>query len=116
LGPVQRRDFVRVPDRLPVRFRLDDGQDSVRPWWAGITRDISGGGAKIISPVSRNLKNGDFVETHGRQGARSKSVVGAYQRRQFDGIWGPVCGDRSGGPAENCPTRAEETSSHDGGL
>lgn len=49
VGTIQRREHVRISQKLPVRFRLEDGPDARSPWFEGATQDISGGGLQIVA-------------------------------------------------------------------
>ncbi|MDI6827455.1 MAG: PilZ domain-containing protein, partial [Armatimonadota bacterium] len=48
LGTVQRREYVRIPERLPVRYRLLSGSKGGGQFLNGTTNDLSGGGAQLV--------------------------------------------------------------------
>jgi c-di-GMP-binding flagellar brake protein YcgR len=62
LGAIQRRHYVRIPQKLPVRYRKDTGVDSLSPWFDAVTADISGGGLRLITNSPEQIKVGDFLE------------------------------------------------------
>lgn len=62
-GQVQRRDYVRVRDKLQVRYRMEGTIGNVSSWWAGVTRDVSGGGLQISIEADKGITVGDFLET-----------------------------------------------------
>lgn len=49
VGTIQRREHVRISQKLPVRFRLEEGPDGRAPWFEGATQDVSGGGVQIVA-------------------------------------------------------------------
>lgn len=63
-GSVQRREHVRISQRLPVRFRLEDGPDGEAPWFEGATQDMSGGGIQIVAETRGidAIVKGDLLE------------------------------------------------------
>lgn len=61
-GQVQRRDYVRVRDKLQVRYRLEGGIGNMAPWFTGITKDVSGGGLHISIEAGKDITAGDFLE------------------------------------------------------
>jgi len=61
-GQVQRRDFVRVRDKLQVRYRLEGTVGNMAVWSSGVTRDVSGGGLHIAIEADKNISVGDFLE------------------------------------------------------
>jgi len=64
LGAIQRREHVRIPVRLPVRFRFDDSRNHMFCWFDGVTRDISGGGMQITgdSQGIGSILRGDLLD------------------------------------------------------
>mgnify|MGYP001050133550 CR=1 FL=1 len=64
LGTVQRREHVRISQRLPVRFRLEDGPNGQAPWFEGATQDVSGGGLQITADARGidAIVKGDLLE------------------------------------------------------
>ncbi len=64
VGTIQRREHVRISQKVPVRFRLEEGPDGRAPWFEGATQDISGGGMQIVAD-SRGIDaivKGDLLE------------------------------------------------------
>lgn len=62
LGCVQRRHYVRISQKLPVRYRKDTGLDTFTPWSEAVTADISGGGLRLVTSCSDQIKVGDSLE------------------------------------------------------
>lgn len=64
IGASQQRNYDRIQDCLPVRFRKDDGTGAGNntPWRQAITCDISGGGIQIVAEDVWLFKEGDLVE------------------------------------------------------
>lgn len=62
LGSVQRRHYVRIPQKLPVRYRKDTGLETFTPWSEAVTADISGGGLRLVTSSPDQIKVGDFLE------------------------------------------------------
>jgi c-di-GMP-binding flagellar brake protein YcgR len=62
LGKVEQRNYERVKDQLPLHFRSEIGMGSTAPWCTGTTRDISGGGAHVLTDEATGLAAGVFLE------------------------------------------------------
>lgn len=64
LGTAQRREHVRIPERIPVRFRFDDNRRHVFCWFEGVTQDISGGGLQVTTDRSGidSILRGDLLD------------------------------------------------------
>ncbi|MPL60692.1 Flagellar brake protein YcgR [bioreactor metagenome] len=52
---IQQRAFVRVDAVLPIMFKLQDDGDDDRPLFSATTKDISGGGLRMIFKESIKL-------------------------------------------------------------
>jgi c-di-GMP-binding flagellar brake protein YcgR len=52
LGNLQRRDYVRIPDRLPVAFWVEENAQAFQQS-EGVTRDVSGGGLSMLVERTR---------------------------------------------------------------
>jgi c-di-GMP-binding flagellar brake protein YcgR len=59
---LQRREYVRIADKVPVRFRKEERFNMFGPWSVGVTKDISGGGLQIVGKHSGDIAAEDFVE------------------------------------------------------
>lgn len=62
MGKVQRRNYVRVADKLQVSFRIDTGAASDELWRQAFTSDISGGGVRINCDGPAHVCEGSFIE------------------------------------------------------
>lgn len=61
-GKVQNREYVRVPDKLPVRYRRDTGKRNTEPWREATAFDVSGGGIQMACESSEDIVEREFVE------------------------------------------------------
>ncbi len=61
-GIVQQRTYLRVCDKLPVRFRREAGNEGWSGWKHSNTIDISGGGLSVAASDAWLLAPGDLVE------------------------------------------------------
>ncbi|MCL6518692.1 MAG: flagellar brake protein [Armatimonadetes bacterium] len=61
IGTVQRREYVRVLQKLPIRYRPLSGPKGGGPWFNGITNDLSGGGVQLTVRHC-GLEVGDLLE------------------------------------------------------
>lgn len=62
LGKLQRREYVRVSDKLHVRYRRDTGNKDGEPWSQATANNVSGGGVHIACDRSACIQEKDFAE------------------------------------------------------
>ncbi len=62
LGIIQRREYVRIRQKLFVRYRAESGRDSLGPWCDAVTSDVSGGGIQLVTTQTDRIAVGDFIE------------------------------------------------------
>lgn len=61
-GQVQRRAYVRVQDKLQIRYRIEGTIGNASSWLSGVTRDISGGGLNIVIDADSGVVVNDSLE------------------------------------------------------
>ncbi|MEX2355841.1 MAG: flagellar brake protein [Thermaerobacterales bacterium] len=81
---IQRRDFVRLDMRVPVRVQQpvkgeEDEKEISQPWHPGRTLDVSGGGVRLM--MSDILEMGDDIALQIQLGERWIEARGKIVRR-----------------------------------